>query len=82
MAGTLKRLADLQRDPAFPRRYSVHRTNGNVAEVLEHITVSEIHLAQRLAEIVQQRGELVRATPVHLTSRDVAAWLAKAGQTP
>ena len=72
------RLADLERDPTFPRRYSVHRTTGNVAEVLEHITVSEIELAPRLAEIVTRRGELVRATPVRVTARDVAAWLTKA----
>lgn len=79
MARTHVRLADLERDPTFPRRYSVHRTSGNIAEVLEHITVSETELAPRLAEIVTRRGELVRATPVRVTARDVATWLAKAG---
>lgn len=77
MARPHVRFSDLQRDPAFPRRFTVHRTTGDVAEIIEHITVSELGLASKLEAIARERGEPVRATPVHLTARDLAACLAK-----
>lgn len=64
--------ASITSDPLFPRQWAVHRTFGNVAEVLEHITVSEFGLAQRLSEVSKRRGEPVRATPTRINARDIA----------
>lgn len=71
--------ASITSDPLFPRQWAVHRTCGNVAEVLEHITVSEFGLAQRLSEISKRRGEPVRATPTRITARDIARIAAQVG---
>lgn len=71
--------ASITSDPLFPRQWAVHRTCGNVAEVLEHITVSEFGLAQRLSEISKRRGEPVRATPTRINARDIARIAAQLG---